>query len=120
MADSIPLRESGSATVGANGRASVTLQPLRSFERWDITRMTVANTSTVLVPTARIYRGSESPSALVEGTYTGTQDSSDTKVSLENGERLIAVWEGKAVNTAGADVGSVCVFTIEGTKNRAV
>jgi hypothetical protein len=93
---------------------------MRAFERWDITRVTVACTSVALVPTCRVYRSSEAPSNLIEGTFSGNQDSSDTAFTLENGEVLIAVWEGKVVGTAGADVGSVCTLTIEGKATRAV
>jgi hypothetical protein len=110
----VPLRESGSVVVGATSRATVTLQPMRSFERWEITRTTVANTGTVLVPACRIYRGSEAAGSLIEGTYSGRQDSSDTKYTLENGEKLIVVWEGKTIGSVGADVGSVCTVVIEG------
>jgi hypothetical protein len=109
----IPLRQSAPATAGSNGRAVATIQPLRSFERWHITRTAVSSNSTILAPTARVYRGAESPSALVEGTYAGRLDSSDTAIWLENGEALIVVWE-------GADVGSSCVVTIEGEVERAV
>jgi len=120
MAESrIPLRQSLSAPVPANGQARVTLQPLRAFEVWEITRMTVTNTSTVLVPTCRVYRGSVTPSAIVDGTFTGTMDTSAVSMRLENGEMLIAVWEGTAVGTPGADVGSVCTFTLEGESVRS-
>jgi hypothetical protein len=117
MPTSFPLRESASAIVGADGRAIATLQPLRAFERWQITRITVQCSSQTLIPTARVYRGSESPSALIDGTYTGTLDTSDSAVSLENGERLLTVWEGQD-GGAGADVGSSCTVTVEGKSIR--
>lgn len=116
----VPLRESASATVDSSGRARAVVQPMRAFERWDITRVTVACTSTSLVPTCRIYRSSEAPSNLIEGTFSGNQDSSDTQTMLETGESLIAVWEGKEIATAGADIGSVCTLTVEGKSIRAV
>jgi hypothetical protein len=117
---STPLRESQSAVVGVSGRALAIVQPMRAFERWDITRVTVACTSTTLVPTCRVYRSSEAPSNLIEGSFSGNQDSSDTRTLLESGESLVAVWEGQTVGTAGADVGSVCTLTIEGKAIRAV
>jgi len=107
----IPLFESNTGVANAAGRAVARVQPLRAFERWEITRLAVSSTSTVLVPTARIYRGSETPSRLVDGTHTGTLDQSDTQLSLPNGEALLCVWE-------GADVGSQCTFTVEGTKSK--
>lgn len=104
------LRESGAATVDATGRAVVTLQNLRAFEKWEVTTHTVSSTSTAET-TARVYRNHESPSALLEGTYSGKQDASNTRVSVGNGESLICVW-------SGATAGSRCVYTIEGTKTR--
>lgn len=105
MADE--LFQSADGTADANGRAEATLQPLRAFETWRVKRMTVQSTSSTLVPTCRVYRGAVSASRLVDGTYTGTLDHTDTDLALHNGERLIAVWE-------GADVGAVCTLSIEG------
>jgi hypothetical protein len=107
---SLPLNESARAVADASGRAVATLQPMRAFERWRITRTAVQSDSTPEVPTCKIYRSMESPSTLVEGTYTGTLDSSDTEIVLENGERLLAVWE-------GATVGSNCTVTVSGERN---
>lgn len=103
------LHESASATADANGRAVAKVQPMRAFEKWNIDGYSVASTSSVLVPTVRIYRGSENPSSLVEGTYSGNLDHSDTKLTLMNGEALLAVW-------SGADVGAQCTFKITGTR----
>lgn len=111
MTGPIPLFESNTGVADASGRAVARVQPLRAFEKWNITRLAVSSTSSILVPTARIYRGSETPSRLVDGTHTGTLDQSDTHLDLANGEALICVWE-------GADVGSQCTFTVEGTKER--
>lgn len=107
----LPLFESNTGIANAAGRAVARVQPLRAFETWDITRLAVSSTSSVLVPTARIYRGAETPSMLVDGTHTGNLDQSDTQLALANGEALICVW-------SGADVGSQCVFTVQGSKSR--
>lgn len=105
------LFESASATVGNNGRAVAVLHPLRAFEKWNVRRMTVSSTSVTLTPTAYIYRNGESPSMLVDGTYTGTLDHTDTSLQLNNGESLIAVWQ-------DGDVGAVCTLTVEGESAR--
>lgn len=114
------LNESAFATVDATGRATATIQPLRAFEEWRVRKMTVQNNSTVLVPTCRVYRGSEAASNLEDGTFTGTMDSSETDITLRSGERLIAVWEGVDVGSAGADVGSRCTFSVRGDISRGV
>lgn len=108
---SYDLHESESGTADANGKATATLQPLRAFERWAIKRMTIQSTSSTLVPTCKVYRGNETPSSLIDGSHTGTLDHSDTNIELQNGERLLFVWE-------GGDAGSVCTATIEGTTRR--
>lgn len=105
------LFESASAVADANGVARATLQPLRAFERWRVRRMTVQSTSSTLVPTCKVYRGAESANRLIDGTHTGTLDHSDTDLPMQNGESIIAVWE-------GADVGAQCTFSIEGDVTR--
>lgn len=101
------LFESESADADATGRAEITLQPLQAFHRWRVKRMTVSTTDTTLVPTVKVYRGGESPSNLVDGTFTGTLDHSDTDLVLRNGEPLVFVF-------FQADVGTTCSVTIEG------
>lgn len=106
------LDESGRATADANGNARITLQPLRAFEFWQIDRMTVQNSSTTLVPLCKVYRSSVDPTKLVDGTFTGTFDVSDTQLTLPNAMPLIADW-------TGADPGSSCTFTVAGKRLRA-
>lgn len=108
---SVPLYESASAIAGADGIARVSLGPLRSFEQWEITNTTVSSASISLVPTARLYRGGEAPSRLIDGTYTGTLDTTDTRYTLRSGEKVLAVF-------TGASVGAQCTVTVEGTATR--
>jgi hypothetical protein len=102
-----PLHSSASATANAQGIATATIGPGRATERWYITRLTVSSNSTVLVPTARVYRAVVSTSTLIDGTHTGTLDHSDTNLKLQPGENILAQW-------TGADVNSVCTFVVEG------
>lgn len=105
----LPLTEGKQATADANGRAVVTLQPLRAGEDWHITRSSVFNAGTVKTPSCTTYRGIESPTTVIEGTYSGRLDSSDTPIELRNGERLLFVF-------SGCDVGSNCSATVDGTR----
>lgn len=106
-----PLYETKTATVLADGTATVQLQPLRAFENWFISRMTISSTSTALVPTLKVYRGSVNPSQLIDGTYTGTLNQSDTAIDLPNGQAIIAQW-------TGATPGTTCTFTVQGRKGK--
>jgi hypothetical protein len=118
---SVPLSESGKGVVAANGRGIARVQPMGAFERWEITRINVQNSGDTLVPTCRVYRGSEAASNMVAATSTGTLDTSnENDLILQSGQALVAVWEGYAVGTAGADVGSTCILNVEGTKHIGV
>lgn len=108
---SVPLYESGNAVADSAGRAVCTVQPLQAFEKWHVTKVTVQNSGTTLVPMCRVYRGSETPSRFIGGTFSGQMDASDENFHLSSGERLLAVF-------SGADVGSRCVLTVEGEKSR--
>lgn len=107
----VPLSESATAVAGADGIARVQLGPLRAFETWAVASTTVSSTSSTLVPTARLYRGAEQPSRLIDGTYTGTLDTTDTTYKLRSGDKVIAVF-------SGCDVGAQCTVTVEGETTR--
>lgn len=108
MTVELPLEESASGIADANGRAVARLQPLRAFEAWRVNNMTVQSTST-LVPEARVYRGSENPSTLQDGTYSGNFDVSTVDMTIPNGVALICVW-------SGCTPGATCTLTISGVK----
>lgn len=112
-----PLYESGRGTVASNGKASITLQPLRAFERWHIRKYSIQCVSPLAVgastPICKVYRGSEDPTRLIEGTFNGTLNSSDTDITLETGEIILAVW-------TGGDVNAQCSFTLQGEILRGI
>lgn len=109
----LPLNEGKLQIADANGRAVVEFQPLRAGEDWHIVRTSIQNAGVNNVPEARVYRGIESPTTLVEGTFSGNMDTSDTVIDLRNGERLLVVW-------SGADAGSQCSATVDGERTVAV
>lgn len=105
------LSESNTAVANAAGKAVARLQPLRAFEEWRIETLAIDSTSSTKMPTFKSYRGSESPSNFIGGTFTGKNnvDSSFNK-SLRNGETLVGVWE-------NCDVGASCTMSITGTRS---
>lgn len=105
--------KSGRVTAGSDGIATTQLGPERAGESWVVKRMSVTSTSVTLVPTCKVYRGRVVPSAIIDGTYTGTFDINDlsSPIQLLPGDILTAQW-------TGSDVGSTCVFTLEGTSSR--
>ncbi len=109
----IPLGETSQpVAASAAGRAVVQVQPLRAFEVWDIANVSIQSTST-LIPTFKLYRSSESPSTFIAGTYTATFNSRSEPIRLENGERLLGVFE-------NCTPGATCVMTVTGSKSGRV
>lgn len=103
------LMESDTKPADATGKAVCQVQPLRAFERWHITNVSINSTSSVKVPTVKMYRGSESPSSFIDGSYVGTFNSTSDPIDLDNGQRLLCVFE-------NADVGSSCCVVVTGMK----
>lgn len=100
------LEKSDTKVANSAGKAICQVQPLRAFEKWHITNTAVSSNSTV-VPTVKLYRNSESPSGFIDGSYVGSFNQTADPIDLENGERLLAVFE-------GCDVGSSCSLTVTG------
>lgn len=107
----IPLDEAVTAVADALGIARVSIGPLRAFETWHVTSTTLASTSSALIPVAKLYRGAEMPSRLIDGTYTGTLDTTDTVYDLRSGDKALAVF-------TGCDVGAQCTITVQGIAKR--
>jgi hypothetical protein len=102
------LEEALSVVLDASGNGTVEFL-IPYSQRWAITRITV---STVIqippIPRALVYRNSIIASAIVDGTYTGTLDTSDITGGLvfEGGEKILVRWTGGTVgDTATASLG---------------
>jgi hypothetical protein len=104
------LEQSGSVLLDASGNGTVEILVPYS-QRWRITRITV---STVIqippIPRCVVYRNSIAASSIVDGTYTGSQDTSDmnSPTVFEGGEKIVVRW------TAGT-VGDTATVNIAGT-----
>lgn len=90
------LNTYGTTTIGADGRATVTLTPTANLD-WTVTRMAVKTTQDSLatpIPICTVYLGTTSDGDIVDQTWTGSRDVSDCNVRVQYGSSLIAVWEG--------------------------
>lgn len=74
--------------------------------KWRIERIATSTTSTKDTE-LRIYRGDEQPNRLVDSTYSGNLDTSDTPIIVETTEQLKFVW-------SLGDPGSIATATIHG------
>lgn len=70
-----------------------------SGTRWSVEATTVSTTSTVRT-TASIYLGSPSPGSMIDSTYSGNRDTSDTRHEVIGGESITCVWTGGTPGTS--------------------
>lgn len=102
------FRAGDHVTLDATGAGQVALASPGAVE-WVVTLQTVATSTAVKVPTAIVYRGFVAQANQVEGSYTGSNDASDTRIVLQPGEQIICVW-------TGGDVGATATYTIQGVQ----
>jgi hypothetical protein len=97
-----------SAALDAAGAGLVQLFPPGAGDLV-VTLQTVSTSTATKVPTANVYRNAVTQANFVEGSYTGSNDSSNTRVVLHAGESLICVW-------AGGDAGARATYRISGVQ----
>lgn len=112
MTDVRALFHVETVTLDAGGYGVVTgIGPDFQGSQWNVTRITthVESDEQFGQPTEfRVYRGPVSATTLLEGTYSGDFDTSDSHFQLQHGERFSVEWRyGPAGKTA--------VCRIEGT-----
>lgn len=102
------LNEADDVVLNASGNGTASIGP-NGYETWNVTKISVFVSSNTLEPTARVYLGSVSPQNLIDGTYTGSTDSSDTSVTVLPNQEMLCVW-------TGGDVGATATLSLYGTK----
>jgi len=93
-----PLIISASAPF-VDGRAELYMGPERAGQSWHVTRLVTAGGRSDENILLYVYRNSESPANLLDSSTEGGQSTSETDISLLEGERLMFVWTG---GTGGA------------------
>jgi hypothetical protein len=93
-----PFRATGVTTLDANGAGQVVLATPSGVD-WMITHKELKVATNTKEPTATLYRGSPSPAGFLEGSYTGSHDTSSAHHLFRSGEILTCVW---ALGDAGA------------------
>lgn len=107
VAAGVPFEVSGRTVLDGTGAGQVTVYPPGNRDAV-VTLQTVSTSTAVKQPTALVYKGSvASQAALAEGSYTGANDASDTRIMLRSGQPLTCAW-------SGGDVGAAAVYTIAG------
>ena len=109
----LPLQASQSASFVADGQSSIArvwIGPSVAGTKWMIKRITVSTNSPGVLDGAsrcRVYLNTETPTALIGGTYSGDQDTNETDVKLYETDKLIVVW-------TGGDIGSIATVFVQG------
>lgn len=92
------LIATGNTTFDANGRASVQLGPAAYQVEWTVTLM-ATSTDSGSKTSLKVYRGSETPSALIASSDRANTDFNDDEITLRSPEKLLFVWSGGTPNT---------------------
>lgn len=103
----IPLAASASATVAADGTARCTLSPQTFGVSWEVTR-TVVNSNSILATQFQMFLNNENANSLIDASYSGNQDTSDTVYTLRDTDVLHCLWK-------GGTVGAACTVILGGT-----
>lgn len=103
----------GTVVLDASGNGTVVLRPGNAHESWTITSTVVRTVTAVKNPVCQTFVGSSGVvgGQAVDTTYTGNNDSSDTKIEVNEGSFLTVVW-------TGGDVGTQASVSVRGTRTQ--
>lgn len=115
MAESrIPLLENRIALANASGVTTIEVTTISPHEYWEVTN-TVISTRTVganapdVAPEFRLYRDTPANSGLIDISFNGSDDVSDTVYQVYPGRRLIGIWTGMVA-------GNEATLLLQGTR----
>lgn len=106
----IPMFESQTVTIGADGTGIVRFSPGVAGSSWKIQRMVTAiDVDPQQVINLVVYRNVISESNRLDGTTSAAQDASETNIDVGASDTIIGLY-------SGAPVGSHATLTLSGTK----
>lgn len=103
------FREYGTVTLDGSGNGVVRVAP--KMADWEVTRVSISVSSATNEPTFKMYENGISEGDFLEGTWTGSLNTSETRHPLRNGESLLGVW-------SGGDPGASATMVVRGTAYR--
>jgi len=104
----VPLNESGSVTLDGSGNGTVRIGPANQFQTWVVSTISTVVSSNANEPVFKAYRGNTpDQSAFIDGTFTGSSDSTNVSLTLYPGMKITGVWK-------GGDPGATATMTLIG------
>lgn len=100
---------SASVVLDGNGAGIVSVGPTVYGTVWTVTRLITSCTASPV--SLNVYRQTVTPGNLVDSTKRGDGAASETHMTLNSGDVLIASY-------SGGPVGAVATFNIEGDQTR--
>lgn len=95
----VPLQTSVSAQFDPASIATAITGPARARHTWRVTRFVTTAGAPGDSVMLTLYRNSDLPGNVIDSTYQGVQATSETDITLLEGERLIAIWTGGSPGT---------------------
>lgn len=109
MAQTLPLLESAQVTLDGSGNGAIIIGPQYAMQKWIPTGVSCQTTTNVSEPVFKVYHGKSSGAQLLDGTYTGSNDSTTMgNIFIYHGDALYCAW-------TGGDPGAIASVTISGT-----
>jgi hypothetical protein len=99
------FNRSASVVLDAAGDGELQIQP--PGMDWEIISTVVSTSTRVLEPECRLTKNGTDDGAMVDGTYAGSWDVSDTVIPLQAGDVLYVAW-------TGGDVGATATVRVSG------
>jgi hypothetical protein len=90
--------QSAQVRLSATGAGEVSLGPVGSIAGWRVTLVSVSTSTRVKEPTFKLYREAATQSNFLEGSFSGSQDASDTQHVVLPGSQLVGQWTGGDAN----------------------
>lgn len=100
------FRAAGQVKLDATGTGQVTLAP--PGIGWDVTLVSVTTSTRVKEPVFKLYADAVADASFLQGSFSGSQDASDTPLRVAPGQFLIGVW-------TGGDAGATATLRVSGT-----
>ena len=101
---SVPLYQTATVLLDANGAGQVVLQPGQQGVWWEITTIAISTTqadpNSTNIPTVILYRGYVG-NTQIGGTFSGVMDNANGDTILNPNEPIWVVWTGADPNQTG-------------------